>query len=51
MAFLLRAKLGGIDAMAEIHNIDTLAGSSNGSRSLSSVTDYHWLRGFSGAGS
>src|SRR5271156_6847706 len=46
---LLRAKLGAIDAMAEIQGIGTLAGLSNGGRSLSSVTDYHWLRGFSGA--
>jgi hypothetical protein len=46
---LLRAKLGAIDAMAEIHSIGTLAGLSNGGRSLSSLTDYHWLRSFSGA--
>ena len=37
--------------MEEIRSIGTLAGSSNGSRPLSSVTDYHWRQGFSGTGS
>jgi hypothetical protein len=43
---LLRAKLGVIDAIVEIHSTSALAGSSYGSRSLPSVTDCHWLRGF-----